>query len=136
MTPAGAESYDGLIAEVASRHGVPAALVKAVIAAESAFDSQGGLQQGRPGPDAADAVHRRHARRRRPLRAARQRGRRRSLPAAAARSLRRSRRAVAAYNAGPETVDKYGGIPPYPETQHYVRRVMAYYRDYDGDLLR
>ncbi len=38
---------------------------------------------------------------------------------------------VAAYNAGPEAVKKYGGkVPPYPETQAYVRKVIALYFQY------
>ena len=38
------------------------------------------------------------------------------------------RKAVAAYNAGPAAVKAYGGVPPYPETQAYVDRVLDLYR--------
>ena len=37
---------------------------------------------------------------------------------------------VAGYNAGEGAVMRYGGIPPYPETQDYVKRVLANYRSY------
>lgn len=40
---------------------------------------------------------------------------------------------VAAYNAGESAVEKYGGIPPYQETQRYVRRVLKHYYAYRSE---
>ncbi len=38
--------------------------------------------------------------------------------------------ALAAYNAGPETVDSFNGVPPFPETKAFIQRVMGYYEAY------
>jgi len=113
------------IHEISQRFGVSPTLVRAIVRAESAFDpaavsakGAGGLMQLMPKTASALGVVDRFDPREnitggvRHLRYLldRYRG---SVPLA-----------LAAYNAGEGPVDAYRGIPPYPETQHYVRRVM------------
>jgi soluble lytic murein transglycosylase len=128
--------YDPLIGDAAANEGIPPALVKAVIAAESAFDSGAVSRKGAQGLMQLMP------------RTAKQMGV--SNPLEPAQNVRggtsylRSMidrygdlgRALAAYNAGPTAVDRYGGIPPFQETRDYVERVLSYYRRYHGDFAR
>jgi len=122
------DRYDQAIARASDAYGISFYLIKAVIKAESDFDPQAVSRSGAMGlmqimPENCDRLNiddpfdpyenimagsrffkqllRRYAD---------------NLP-----------KALAAYNAGPGMVDRYQGIPPIPETQAYVNRVMKYY---------
>jgi soluble lytic murein transglycosylase-like protein len=128
--------YDDLIGETAAAYRLPPALVKAVIAAESAFDPAAvshrgarGLMQLMPETAASLGVED-------PLEPeANVRGGAGYLRAMIDRYGDLTR-ALAAYNAGPSAVDRYGGVPPFRETRDYVDRVLTYYRAYHVDFAR
>ena len=128
--------YDGLIGLTAREHQVQPALVKAVIAAESNFDSGAVSQKGAQGlmqlmPQTAEQLGVSD-----PFQPTDNvRGGTRYLRSMLDRYGDLSR-ALAAYNAGPTAVDRYGGVPPFPETRDYVARVLTYYRAYHGDFGR
>lgn len=134
--PGPVRTYDNLIERVAHSQGIPPAIVKAVIHAESAFDPYAvshkgamGLMQLMPATAQSLGVGR-------PFRVSQN-------ISGGTRYLRMMYErfgnwphALAAYNAGPTAVERYRGIPPYRETRQYVRRVLNYYRRYDAEFSR
>jgi soluble lytic murein transglycosylase-like protein len=118
--------YASLIHAAAAKHGVDEHLVAEVIAAESNFNSRAisrkralGLMQLLPETAARYAV--------RNVFDPEQNieGGVHYLKDLLARYKNNLSLALAAYNAGPEAVDRYGGLPPFPETRNYVREITA-----------
>jgi soluble lytic murein transglycosylase-like protein len=120
-----AAPYGELIRAAAARHGLASELVESVIRVESNFEARAvspkgarGLMQLMPATAAKLGV--------RNVFDARQNieGGVRHLRHLVDRYDGNLALALAAYNAGVEAVGRYGGIPPYPETQAYVARVL------------
>ena len=124
-------SVQPYIAEAAAAHGVDPALIEAVIKQESAYDAGAkscvgaqGLMQLMPetakGLGVNDAMDPRQN------------------VMGGAKYLRQlldmydgnMTMALAGYNAGPGNVDHYGGVPPFPETQNYVKKVLDNYQQF------
>ena len=123
--------YDQVIREYCNRFSVEAALVKAVIRAESSFNRMAvsrkgarGLMQLMPRTARKHRVYRLHDPRENI------RGGVQHLRLLLNRYRNNLPLAVAAYNAGELPVDRYRGIPPYQETRTYVARVLRFRRQY------
>lgn len=125
--------YDAQITAAATKHSIDPALLKGLIRQESNFDASArspvgaqGLTQLMPGTaaslgvtdptDPAQAIE----------------GGAKYLKAQLDRFGGDVSKALAAYNAGPGAVAKYGGVPPYAETQNYVQKVLGYAAEYRG----
>jgi soluble lytic murein transglycosylase-like protein len=121
--------YSGKIAEVASQYQVPEALLHAVITVESAYDPNAISRAGAVGlMQLMPATARRYgvADRRNPT--SNLTGGTRYLKDLLIRFDSDIKLALAGYNAGENAVEKFGNqIPPYDETQEYVRKVLELY---------
>ena len=120
--------YDPIVKTYASKYKVPADLVHSIIKAESDYDCRALSVKGAAGlmqlmPDTATQY------------GVRDRFDPEDNIMGGVRYLKdliklfnnKTRFVLAAYNAGQNAITKFGGIPPYPETREYIRRVMADY---------
>ena len=120
--------YAREINEAANRYGIPERLVTAVIRAESGFNARAVSRKGAQGlmqlmPSTASVLGVRNSFDPRENID----GGVRHLRGLLDRFPGNLPHAIAAYNAGEKAVTAYGGIPPYPETQDYVSKVLRYY---------
>ena len=122
------DRYDDIIAEAERRHGVDAPLIKAMVRAESAFDPKAVSHKGALGLMQIMPKNLKRLQVKDPYNPWDNiMGGTRYLKQMLGRFEGQLPLALAAYNAGPKAVEQYRGIPPYDETQNYVRKVMRFY---------
>lgn len=125
------QEYRDLVADASKQYGVPAGILSALLQQESGFQAQigspagaQGIAQFMPATAASRGVDPNDPK---------------SAIPGAAELLKENKDqfgswelALAAYNAGGGAVSEYGGIPPYPETQNYVKTIMGNAGDVSG----
>jgi soluble lytic murein transglycosylase-like protein len=125
----GSEStqYEDIIQQASNRWGVDSSLIKAVIKAESGFNTKAvsnagaqGLMQLMPSTAKNLGVSDPYDPKQNIMAGTRY------LKGQLERFDNKEELALAAYNAGPGAVKRYGGVPPYTQTQNYVKKVLGY----------
>ncbi len=127
----GGSTYAPMIEQAAARYGIDPSVLYGLIEQESGFDPSAtssagaqGLTQLMPSTAASLGVAE-------PLDPAQSiEGGARYLSGLLRQFGGNTANALAAYNAGPGAVEQYGGVPPYPETQQYVAKVLGYAASY------
>lgn len=133
--PLNHRDFHAQIHSVAARHGLEPALVRAVVHAESNFNHKAVSRAGAQGLMQLMPKTQRTLGVRDPYDIGENlNGGTRLLKELLVRYRHNVKLAVAAYNAGPDAVDRHNGIPPYPETRNYVRRVTQLYSRYKETL--
>ena len=127
------KEFNGIINQASKRFGIDAHFIRAIIKAESGFDhkatsSKGaqGLMQLMPGTANDMAVEDPFDPEENIF------GGARYFSLLLKRFKNDKILALAGYNAGPEAVESYKGVPPFPETKAFVKRVMDYYETYNS----
>jgi len=128
------KKYDSIIRQASERFGVKPSLIKAIINAESGFDHSATSDKGAQGlmqlmPKTANDMEVED-----PYKPEENIfGGVRYLSNLLGRYNNNMKLALAAYNAGPENVEAYNGVPPFPETETFIKRVLDYYRKYEKE---
>ena len=120
----------------AKKHNVHPALVKSIVAAESAFNANAISAKGAIGlmqlmPETAEEYGADPLIPEQNIEAGTKYLQ--TLIARYAKYRNGLKRAIAAYNAGPAVVDRYRGVPPYKETRGYVTRVLSFMKRFERE---
>jgi len=123
--------YDRYITKASRTHGIEFHLVKAIIKAESDFDPKAVSRKGAKGLMQIMPQNYKRLSIRDPFNPDQNiMGGTKYLKYLMQRFNGKLSLTLAAYNAGPQAVEKYKGIPPYPETRDYVKKVLRFYRHF------
>jgi len=130
-SPNSSKKYDELISDASRRYDVSFPLLKAIIKAESDFDPRAVSKKGAKGLMQIMPENFKLLGLKNPFNPSENiNAGTRYFKQMFDRFKGKLALSLAAYNAGPTAVDRYKTIPPFEETEEYVRRVLKYYYNY------